>query len=287
MWATISGCSAHQRVRCSVHSRARRNSKTPLAERDRVAVHDPRGTRRELTGDDGDHRLVHQPQAVLDAAEADEGVPLLVDCEGEEIPVTEARRDRGRLRRRIVRRFGVAFGDVLEHRRDDEITALDAVGLLDEQTLRAAEPAARRSDGAVRHEVEPDPERAPHRTRRLACLEVSPDVRARERSGTRRRGRACRQRRRGARDHPRPAARRRRLRRAPRGRRSRRVDRRGRARPRPWHGPCPEYAPLGDIPRDSSNGGTCLPFARPHVRLPGASALRGRVRRETFIRGET
>ena len=44
--------------------------------------------------------------------------------------------------------------------------------MLGEQTLRAAEPAARRSDGAVRHEVEPDPERAPHRTRRLARLEV-------------------------------------------------------------------------------------------------------------------
>ena len=146
-----------------------------LAERDRVAVHDARGARRELAGDDGDHRLVHQPQTVLDAAEADEGVPLLVDCEREEIPVPEPGRDRSRLGRSVVRRLGVAFDDVLEHRRDDEIASLDAVGLLGlEHALRPPEPAARRPDCAVCHQVQSDPEGTAHRADGVAGLEVRP-----------------------------------------------------------------------------------------------------------------
>jgi hypothetical protein len=106
----MSGCSSHQRVRCSV----------PL----------------------------------LDPSEADQRVTLLVHREREQVLVPEPRGDRGRFGRRVVRRLRIAFDDMLEHRRDDEVPALDAVRVLGlEQPLRAPEPAAGGPDGAVRHEA--------------------------------------------------------------------------------------------------------------------------------------
>ena len=67
-----------------------------LTERDRVAEDGAGDDRRQLLRGDRHHRLVHQPEALGDAAVPDEGVALLHHGERDQISIAEPRADRRR-----------------------------------------------------------------------------------------------------------------------------------------------------------------------------------------------
>src|SRR5262249_47690714 len=62
----------------------------PLAARDRVAIDEPRHQWCQLTRGRGDHRLVHQGQSFVEAAQAEQGAPLYISSEGDEVRFPEA-----------------------------------------------------------------------------------------------------------------------------------------------------------------------------------------------------
>ena len=117
-----------------------------LAGEDHAAVDDAGDDRRELAGGDRHHRLVEQPQALLDAPAPDQDVALLVGGEREQVRVAEALADRRGLGGGRGGRLEVAARLLLEDDRQQQVAALDAVvvALLVEQPLGAAEPAAAR-----------------------------------------------------------------------------------------------------------------------------------------------
>ena len=61
-----------------------------LAGKDHTAVDDPGGDRGKLPGRDCNHRFIEQPQAVLDASEPDQDVPVLVGRKCKKVGVAEA-----------------------------------------------------------------------------------------------------------------------------------------------------------------------------------------------------
>ena len=141
------------------------------AERDRVAVDDAGDNRRELTRRDGHHGLVHEPHAVLGPSLPDERVALLHQRERHEVLVAEPLADLRDLRGARVRRRRSRPGRVLEKRRDQEIAALDAVGILAlEQPLAAREPSARRGRLTEEEEVVADPPRAARRPQGISGI---------------------------------------------------------------------------------------------------------------------
>ena len=97
------------------------------AEGDCVAVDDSGDYRRELTGGDGHHRLVNEPEAFLGLPLPNEGVTLLHDRERNEVRVAKLLSDRRDLAGGCVRSGELAFPGELEDGRDQEVAARDAV----------------------------------------------------------------------------------------------------------------------------------------------------------------
>lgn len=100
---------------------------------------------------------------------------LLVSGESEEIPVSEALADRGRLTRELGRPLPLAARLVLEDPRQQQVAALDAVlaGPV-EQATGAGEPAAGRPRVAATRQVDPDPEGAATGRDDLFALDPGP-----------------------------------------------------------------------------------------------------------------
>jgi hypothetical protein len=94
------------------------------AKRGRVAVDDAGDDGRELARRNGDHGLVHQPQAAARPAESDERVALLHQADRDEIAIPEAFADLRRLGRRRARCLEVPARRLLEKYRDQEVSAL-------------------------------------------------------------------------------------------------------------------------------------------------------------------
>ena len=164
-WATISGCWPHQPASAVGPLARAPQLERPLAEGDRIAVHQAGHDRRQLARDDGHHRLVHQAQPLLHPPEPDERVTLLLDDERDEITIPEALADRGGLGRRRAHRLVVA-ADVGQHRRDQQVAALHALPLLAlEQSLATAEPPVGARSLAMQQQLQPCPERTADRPR--------------------------------------------------------------------------------------------------------------------------
>ena len=79
-----------------------------LAAVDHAAVDEAGGDRRQLAGDGGQHRLVEQRETLVDAAQPDEAVALLVHGEREQVGVAEAAADLGAVGRAGATDLGVA-----------------------------------------------------------------------------------------------------------------------------------------------------------------------------------
>src|SRR6266511_5039127 len=90
----------HLRLRLApTRQRVRPLVRTPRLERllaacDHAAVDDARQERLHVAARYGDHRLVEQPQAFLDARLSDPDQPLEVRCDGKEAVIPEALADR-------------------------------------------------------------------------------------------------------------------------------------------------------------------------------------------------
>ena len=129
-----------------------------LAGVDHAAVHQPRHDRRQLAGDDREHRLVQPLQPVQDVALRDERAALDVagrrDQIGVSIPFTGGGSlAGGGIRRTTPTPIQLPLGD---HQCD--VTALDALQVLDEP-LRPRHPGVRLADPAAKLQAAGQPER--------------------------------------------------------------------------------------------------------------------------------
>ena len=144
-----------------------------LAREDHAAVRDPGHDRRELTGRSRQHRLVQQPQPLVDAPESDQDVAELVGREREEVRVAELLAGRHGLAGGRGGRLEVVTRLLLEDERKQQVAAFDAIcSLLVEDTAGSAEPAARATYFTAAREIDADPERAAHGILRLPAVEV-------------------------------------------------------------------------------------------------------------------
>ena len=98
-----------------------------LAGEDHAAVDDPGDDRGELAGGDRHHRLVQQPQALLDAPEPDQDVALLVGGEREQVRVAVTLADRRGLAGGRGGRLEVAARLLLEDDRQQQVATFDTV----------------------------------------------------------------------------------------------------------------------------------------------------------------
>jgi hypothetical protein len=130
-----------------------------LASQDHTAVDDPGDDRGELARRDRDHRLVEQPQTLVEAPELDQDLALLMRCEGEQVGVAEALADRGGLAGGDRSRLPVAARLLLEYGWQQQVAALDSVASLAvQQPPGAPQPAARAAELSVAGEGHADPE---------------------------------------------------------------------------------------------------------------------------------
>ena len=117
---------------------------------DHTAVDNPGHARRQLVRGRRDHHLVQDCEPLADTGVPEQNAALRVKREREEIGIAETLRQLGGSGRGQRRRFGIAARLVLEHERQQQVAALDALLLLVlEQPLPAREPARPARDLAV------------------------------------------------------------------------------------------------------------------------------------------
>jgi hypothetical protein len=153
-----------------------------LARLDHGAVDAPDHTRRDLSGLDGDHRLVQQRHA-LDGLPQPQQRPATADPgERHQVPVAEAVADLGGLTEGGVRGRGVALGKALDREGHEQVPLLHAVQVaVVQQPPGPGEPAAAAGQLAPVQQAEGQPERAPGGTPRVAqpqppVMRARPDV---------------------------------------------------------------------------------------------------------------
>ena len=145
-----------------------------LAGEDDAAIDDPGDDRGELAGGHRHHRLVEQPQPLLETPVLDQDVAPLVRSEREQVRIAKALPDRRRLARGSRGRLPVAARLLFDDCGHEQIAVLDAITLLPvEQPLGAPEPAAGAAHLPTPGEADADPERAPKRCQLLIVRQVS------------------------------------------------------------------------------------------------------------------
>ncbi len=92
------------------------------------------------------HALVDQAQAFLGPAKPDQGLPLLVHPEGDQVGVVEAPADLLHLPGRCQGPLFVAGLGLGEQVGNQEVPLLGAVRLIGQQALRPPQPSKRRGD---------------------------------------------------------------------------------------------------------------------------------------------
>jgi hypothetical protein len=143
-----------------------------LARLDHGAVGDPRDHRRNFAGLDGDHDLVQERHARGGLAQRDHRAAKAEPGEGDQVRVAEALAELGRLVEGCRGGRGVALGQVLEPRWEQQVSLLDAIPLeVVEQAAAPGDPAAGPGDVATVERAEGQPERAPGRSLHAALAQ--------------------------------------------------------------------------------------------------------------------
>jgi hypothetical protein len=128
-----------------------------LAGLDHAAIDQTGHDRRQLSRDDREHRLVEEPEPVLNLPLLDESPTLHMTGAGDEVCVSKAITNLGDARCGSVRGVSTALREMLLGDGQKQITLLHAVMALDEP-LRPREPAARLSRLASKEKAETQPE---------------------------------------------------------------------------------------------------------------------------------
>jgi hypothetical protein len=144
-----------------------------LTKRDHRAVDQARDDGRQLPRGDRDHGLVQQPETLLDPPLFDQRAALLLHRKGEQVSIAEALAHPGSVDCGRVRSLPGPCGHLLQHDREQQIPALDALTLLPfQEALRTSEPSGGGAHLTAEGEIGPQPKRTAHRAQRLSDLEV-------------------------------------------------------------------------------------------------------------------
>ena len=120
----------------------------------------------------GNHRLVHQGQALVEPALAEQRAPLQIAGEGDEVRFREALADRGGAGGRVVRFAERVHVQVpLAGRQQEVARSAHSPSLAFHQPLGPAQPSAGAPGLAAREEAKPEPERGAGRGQSFSSLE--------------------------------------------------------------------------------------------------------------------
>ena len=136
---------------------------------DHAAVHQPRHDRKQLAGDDGEHRLVQALETGDDVALIDERAALHVARRRHQVRVSKRLSDCDGLACGCRRRIGVSLAQLLFGDRNGQVASLRTVVIFDEP-LASRRPGVRLTGLSTRQEGEREPERAARRARMVARL---------------------------------------------------------------------------------------------------------------------
>jgi hypothetical protein len=145
-----------------------------LAGIDHRAVQVAGEHRRQLPGHDRHHRLVQQPQALVDPARPYHGPALEAERERDQVGIGEPPADGDRPPRRPPRARVVTAHHLPQRLRDQQVATLGARLLVLQQSVGPGQPATRLGELALVDQVEAEPERAPRGPPAIAALGVEP-----------------------------------------------------------------------------------------------------------------